>query len=268
MSGLDSWEDDPAAQDDRDLSRQTQQNLNLQGQGGHDRQGHTFVPAASSFQPGAQSFQPGAQTFQPGQPYQQHGYNQPQYNQYYNQQQSYGGYPQYGQGGYGQGSQGYGQPQASYNKTYGNQYGAYSQPQSSQPHAAQSKPTPVIAKRPVASQTPLNGDSTPTPPTVSAPAPATLPSDQAEAQAPLKAKVLSTKILTIGATTPVKKEPGSAEDGAKVAAVKAIEKTERQHRLSPAESILQRHPQANLVLPRQKREQHNGRQMLLLKNRR
>lgn len=101
MADLNSWEDDPAAQDDN-LSRQTQQ-LNLGG-GGQQQQGQ-----GGSFRPGAASFQPGAASFQPGQPY---GY-MPQYQppqQYYGGQgyyPQYGGppqvYGQYGQGGYGQG---------------------------------------------------------------------------------------------------------------------------------------------------------------------
>jgi peptide chain release factor subunit 3 len=97
MSDLNSWEDDPAAQDDN-LSRQAQQmNLNNNPQGG-----------APSFRPGANSFQPGAQSFQPGQNFQQYGggYDQSGYQQnFYNQQGTQGyGYPQYGgqQGGYQQ----------------------------------------------------------------------------------------------------------------------------------------------------------------------
>jgi peptide chain release factor subunit 3 len=53
MSDLDSWEDDPAAQEDN-LSKQAQlMNLN------HDPQRSSFRLTANSFQPGAQSFQPG-----------------------------------------------------------------------------------------------------------------------------------------------------------------------------------------------------------------
>src|ERR1700733_14746945 len=86
MSGLDSWEDDPAAQEEGNLQRQTQ-NLNLNDQ-------------PNTFRPGASSFQPGASTFQPGQQYQQYNsYNQQQYG--YGQQQGYGGYPKYGQQEFG-----------------------------------------------------------------------------------------------------------------------------------------------------------------------
>lgn len=116
MSNLDSWENDPSAQEE-DLSRQTQQiNLNRNPQQGG---------GAPSFRPGVNSFTPGAQSFQPGQAYQQNygqntGYEQPQYQTHQNQ--AYGGYPQYGQqqqynqyqqGGYG------GYNQGGYNQQYG-----------------------------------------------------------------------------------------------------------------------------------------------------
>lgn len=114
MSDLNSWEDDPAAQEDN-LSRQTQQmNLNA----GAQQQG--------GFRPGANTFTPGAASFQPGQPFQPYGgYDQSQFQQYGGYQQGgYGGYPQYGgaQAGYGQyGQQGYGAGygQGGYNQTYG-----------------------------------------------------------------------------------------------------------------------------------------------------
>lgn len=179
MSGLDSWEDDPTAQDD-DLSKRANQNLNLNS---------SQNTQTSQFTPNATTFQPGAQSFEPGQPYQQYGaYNQgPQYGQYYSQQQQYGGgYPQYGQQPYGQYNQGYGQ------HTYGGQQGGYAQqhgyqqqyqPQQSQQYKQpqQSQPfrtPPVIAKRPTgeaASSTPKpaisNGEAAPAP----APAPASAP---------------------------------------------------------------------------------------------
>ena len=100
MSDLNSWEDDPALQDEN-LSRQTQQ-MNLNN---NPQQGGSFRPAANSFQPGAPAFNP-AQNFQQyGGAYDQ----QAGYQNYYNQQggQAYGGYPQYGQqGGYNQFPQG------------------------------------------------------------------------------------------------------------------------------------------------------------------
>ncbi|KAL8654661.1 MAG: hypothetical protein Q9226_003345 [Calogaya cf. arnoldii] len=217
MSGLDSWEDDPAAQDE-DLSRRTQQNLHTNQQNG---QGIQFTPQARSFQPGAQSFQP-------GQPYQQ--YAQPQQPQHYqpysNQQQSYGAYPQYSQQSYGQYNQGYGQG-------YGQQpgYGQQSH-QPPPPQQQQQQPlrqTPIIAKRPTA------GDTT------ASPAPAAVPPQPAQrapgAAPPVKTLSIGaealppkTKTLSIGADVPgaTPKDPTpSAETGAKVAAAKAIEKTEK-----------------------------------------
>ncbi|MCJ1477824.1 translation termination factor GTPase eRF3 [Lambiella insularis] len=228
MSGLDSWEDDPAAQDEN-LFRQTQQNLNLNGQGSQSR----FTPGANSFQPGAQSFQPGAQSFQPGQQYQQYGaYNQPQYGQYYAQQPQYGGYPQYGQGnysqqGYGQQPQGYGQQSNNYSDVYVAQYGANDQQQGLQAQPPQQqRQTPIIAKRPTGNEESMTR----------VPAPEPSGTDIKEAPTPPKAKVLSigsdtttpkAKVLSIGATAPVKKQTGSAGDGAKVIAAKAIEKSEK-----------------------------------------
>ena len=111
MSDLNSWEDDPAAQDDN-LSRQAQQ-LNLNNN-----------PQQGSFRPGANSFQPGAQSFQPGQQFPQYGggYDQSGYQNYYNNQGGYGGSPQYGQQGYNQYSQGgynAGYNQGGYNQEYG-----------------------------------------------------------------------------------------------------------------------------------------------------
>ena len=109
MADLNSWEDDPAAQDDN-LSRRTQQQLNLNQQSQNPNpQAGAFRPGAQAFQPGAQAFQPGAQAFQPGQ-YGGGGYPT-QYQQYYNQPQGF--YPQYGaqggQPGFDQ-YQGYGAP--------------------------------------------------------------------------------------------------------------------------------------------------------------
>lgn len=162
MSGLDSWEDDPSAQDD-DLSKRTQQNLNLYS--AQPSQPTNFAPNATPFQPGAQSFEPGAA--QPYQPYV--GYNQgSQYGQYYGQQQPYsGGFPQHGQQSYGQYNQEYGQ------QAYGGQHGGYGQQQGYQQQhqpqqnyqskqtqqaqqAQQTQPfrtPPVIAKRPTATET-------------------------------------------------------------------------------------------------------------------
>lgn len=112
MSNLNSWEDDPAAQDEN-LAQQAQQ-MNL-----GNNQGQQSQPA---FRAGAASFQPGAAAFTPGQPY-GGGYGMPQYQQgYYGNQQGYysqyggqQGYQQYGQGGYGNV---YGQGQGQYNQGY------------------------------------------------------------------------------------------------------------------------------------------------------
>ncbi|KAL9611703.1 MAG: hypothetical protein Q9167_003665 [Letrouitia subvulpina] len=208
MSGLDSWEDDPSAQDE-DLSRRTQQNLHINQQNG---QGIQFSPNANTFQPGAQSFTP-------GQPYQQYGqYSQSQrHPQYYNQQQQYGGYPQY--------SQGYNQPPNNYTQGI-KQQGAYQQP-------AQQRQAPVtIAKRPAATDgsKPLSSTSTP----ASTPKPGEMKTKDppvvktlsigAETAVP-KPKVMSISANEPGA--PFKDNVPAPEDGAKVTATKAIEKAEK-----------------------------------------
>ena len=209
MSGLDSWEDDPAAQGEN-LSRQTQQNLNINDQAGRP----------TSFTPIANTFQPGAQSFQPGQPYQQYSnYSQNQnYGQFYNQQQQYGGaYPQYGQQSYNQYNQGHGQ-QWGFNQGYGGQ-------QQQQQKPPQQPKVPIIAKRPSAAD---SASST------AAPLSAALPEMPSESSGPPVVKTLSISAETPGATAPKPKvlsivvpTPASAEDGAKVAAAKAIEKTEK-----------------------------------------
>ncbi|KAL8708136.1 MAG: hypothetical protein Q9225_007647 [Loekoesia sp. 1 TL-2023] len=218
MSGLDSWEDDPAAQDE-DLTRKTQQNLHIHQQNG---QGIQYTPQARSFQPGAQSFQP-------GQPYQQYGqYQTPQqYDQYYNTQGSNASYPQYTQG-YGQYNQGYGQgygQQGNYGQQ-GYQYQQQSQ-QSQQP--PQPRKTPIIAKRPTNPDDAAPASAAQPPKPAPAAASASAPpvktlSIGAEAVAP-KAKTLSIGAEVPGATS--KEPPSSAEAGAKVTAAKAIEKTEK-----------------------------------------
>lgn len=103
MSNLNSWEDDPAAQDEH-LANQAQQ-MNL----GNNQ-------ARQQFSAGAASFSPGAAAFQPGQSY-GGGYGMPQYQQGYygGQQQQQGFYPQYGQ------QQGYNNQYAQ--GGYGNVYG-------------------------------------------------------------------------------------------------------------------------------------------------
>lgn len=110
MSNLNSWEDDPAAQDEN-LANQAQQ-MNL----GNNQ-------ARPQFSAGAATFSPGAAAFQPGQAY-GGGYGMPQYQQGYYGGQQQGFYPQYGQqqgyNQYGQGGYGnvYGQGQFN-NQGYG-----------------------------------------------------------------------------------------------------------------------------------------------------
>lgn len=104
MSHLNSWEDDPAAQDEN-LARQAQQ-LNMNPQGQPQQAGFRANAAAASFQPTANAFQPG-----------QFGGYQQQYQQYYQQ----GYYPQYGgqQAGFDQYAQGQSYQQAGYGQNYG-----------------------------------------------------------------------------------------------------------------------------------------------------
>lgn len=242
MSNLNSWEDDPAAQDENLAQQAQQMNLgNNQGQ--------------PSFRPGATTFTPGAASFQPGQPYGGYG-NMPQYQQgYYGGNQP--GFQQYGGQGYGNV---YGQGQ--YNQGYGNVYGqgqynqGYSktstaratwekqladlqpgqypnfqqgqQPQLQQQQQQAPKQTPTIAKRPTDAAASTN--NTPKV-TMAKEGGAKVLSIGGDAPKP-KAKVLS-----IGGTAPAKEEPKKEEtaeaqeeepkpaEGAKVTAAKAIEKT-------------------------------------------
>ena len=216
MSGLDSWEDDPAAQDDS-FSRQTQQNLNINSPAGR---GNSFTPGANTFTPGAQAFQPGQQQPQYG------GYNQaqqyPQYGGYNQQQQSGGQYSQYGQQGYGQYNQaGGGYGQQNFNQGYSSQQGY---PQQSQ----QPVKIPTIAKRPMgaeAGSTIVPPPSNPKSPASSGPPVVKTLSIGGETPAATAPKV---KVLSIGVPTPAapaSNKNASAEDGAKLAATKAIEKT-------------------------------------------
>ena len=233
MSGLDSWEDDPSAQDEN-LSRQAQGSLNLN----NGAQGYT--PRA-----GAPQFQPAAQSFQPGQPFQQYGS--------YNQQMGYQGDPnqaayyqaQYGYNQYHQQSQMYNQHPQAYQQqqSYETPHQRQQQQQQQQPPPqAQPKGVPVIAKRPQAGGVglPAEGGA----------------NGKSENAAPPKAKVLSigadtaatptpkAKVLTLGGTAPEEassakwdktkeaegdkksaKKDAAAEAGSKAIAAKAIEKT-------------------------------------------
>lgn len=106
MSNIqDSWEDDPAAQDEN-LARQAQQQMNIGGQ-----------QAQGGFRPGAAAFQPTAQTFQPGQAFGGGGYMQYQQPFYGGQ----GGCAPYGAQTYQYRQQGYGAVygQPGYNQGYG-----------------------------------------------------------------------------------------------------------------------------------------------------
>ncbi|KAF7511250.1 translation termination factor GTPase eRF3 [Endocarpon pusillum] len=229
MSGLESWEDDPSAQDEN-LSKQTRESLHLNGQ-------------ANTFRPGANSFQPGAASFQPGQQYQQYGgYNQ-QYG--YGQQPGYGGYPQYGQQGYNQYNQSQQQqqpqPQGGYNHNYGGQFGAYNQgPGSFQPQQQQRQAPISIAKRPIgdASQQPPAAPVQPAASTTSSGAPSTtqkakILSIGTETTQP-KAKVMSLDVPaapTPSSSTidsPTSKDAPAVDEGLKVTAAKAIEKTKEK----------------------------------------
>jgi peptide chain release factor subunit 3 len=225
----DSWEDDPAAQDEN-LARQAQQ-MNI---GAQQTQGG-FRVGAASFQPTAQTFQPGqAQGFGGG-----GGYGQYQQQQYYGGQgyyPQYGGQQAFGQYGQQQPQQGYGgvygQGQAGYNQQqqqYGQWQGYQQQPQQSQAQQQAPKPTPMIVKRPT--DTPAAGDAPK--PTVAKEGGAKVLSIGGDAPKP-KAKVLS-----IGAVAPAKEEPkkdeskkeeakkeGTVEAAAKVTAAKAIDKAD------------------------------------------
>lgn len=236
MSGHDSWEDEQDAQED--LSRRTEQNLNLNTQRG-------------SFQPGASYFQPGAQSFQPA--------GAPQLGSYQSQQE-YGGYPQYAQLGYSVHNHNLQQHQQhgafyqysahGYGSTYGTQpqYQVPSQnyqPQQTlriakRPSEAENSPTPAPAGTPVTTKT---LDSKPSGVKV-----LSIGSDS------LKSKIeppRHTKMLSIGGETkiaPATKsstmdniDPQIPDAGAKVAAVKAIEKTgeiqtEASRKTSPSPS--------------------------------
>ncbi|KAJ6782025.1 hypothetical protein PWT90_06088 [Aphanocladium album] len=254
MSNLNSWEDDPSAQDEN-LSRQAQQQLNMNA---NQQQQGGFRPGISSFQPGASSFQPGAQSFTPNQQY-GGGYGQ----QYGGQQQYYqqGYYPQYGQGQGGQFSQYNQQQQQGYGGNFsqgynqGQGYPQYGQQQQQQPQApkapaaqasaASSAPKPVASKQGGTKVLSIGGE-------------------------PAKPKVA--KVLSIGGSaTPAKAEAKTEnksetkpeptdkpEAGQKTTAAKAIEKTGEKTtassgRTSPTPSSGRSSPSGE-----QKKAQHNA----------
>ncbi|KAF2227518.1 P-loop containing nucleoside triphosphate hydrolase protein [Elsinoe ampelina] len=225
MSDLNSWEDSPDAQDDN-LSRQTQQRLNM------GQQQQNFTPGANSFTPGANTFQPGQQYQQYG-GYGQQGYGQGGYGQYqgygqgqqgygqYQQQQQYGQYNQYNQQGYGQ--QGYGQQ-------YNQQYGGYGQQHNQQqPQQQQQRTVPQVAKRgealPSGSSPKIGSDSAPKAKTLSLSAEDTgaakpktlsLSAEDTGKAGPKVEKTGGTKVLSIG--TPAEASPPSKKEAAKEAA--------------------------------------------------
>ncbi|KAH7319706.1 P-loop containing nucleoside triphosphate hydrolase protein [Stachybotrys elegans] len=226
MSHLNSWEDDPSAQDEN-LSRQAQQQLNMnpaQGRG--------------NFRPNVASFQPTAQTFQPGQGFGGGGYNpQFQQQQYYQQgyYQQYGG--QQGQQGYDQYNQTYGGGFAQgYNQGYGGGYPQYGQQQAQ--NAQQAPPAQPAQKQP-AQAAPA---AAPAAPAAAGPQPVATKeggtkvlSIGGDAAAPKpKAKVLSLSAAVTGAATKEKEEAkadakpeptSTPEAGQKATATKAIAKT-------------------------------------------
>ena len=204
MSGLESWEDDSAAQDDN-LSHQTQ-NMNIQANG-----------RGSALAPDAQPFQPRAQSFDPEQLYRQYGgYQQGFHGQYYKQQPELnGGHAQHIQQNYGHYDQGYGQQQF-HNSSFAPQ-------QQQQPQQQQ---IPIIAKRPLATDPkPAATASAPKPAPASGPPPTKTLSVGAE---PPGAAAPKTKILSVGTSvsTPTAVRSISAEDGALNNAAKAIEKSQ------------------------------------------
>ncbi|KAH7019352.1 putative translation release factor erf3 [Ilyonectria destructans] len=213
MSDLNSWEDDPSAQDEN-LARQAQQQLNV-------NPGNP-APAQGSFRPSVASFQPGAATFQPGQQY--GGYAQ-QYQQQPYYQQGY--YPQYGaQQGFNQQQQQQFNNNQGYSGGYNQGYGMMFAPNSSggyPQYGAQGQQQPAQAQpaAPTIAQRPTDAPAAPAAPKVlSISADGTVPKP--------KAKVLSLSGASAPAKEkePVKVEPtDKPEAGQKAAATKAIEKT-------------------------------------------
>ncbi|KAK1764561.1 P-loop containing nucleoside triphosphate hydrolase protein [Phialemonium atrogriseum] len=231
MSNLNSWEDDPAAQEEN-LAQRTQQ-MNI---GNNQYPQGSFRPAAASFQPAAQTFQPGqvyggnnqhaqggfqpsAASFQPTahnfRPAQAYGGNFVPQNNY--------GYPQYGGGQpavYGQGGNQHGQYQG-YQQSQGQQFqpqGQQFQPQLQRhPQHQQQFPAAAAAAPPVS--------------VVSPPGPSNAPSDSTTKPVSLpKAKVLS-----IGISAPPKEEnkgekkqevSAKVEAAAQVLAAKAVKKSD------------------------------------------
>ncbi|KAF4122699.1 peptide chain release factor subunit 3 [Geosmithia morbida] len=242
MSNLNSWEDDPSAQQDENLARQAQQQLNVNPAAQAQQGGFRPGGGIPSFVPGAQSFQPGAQSFQPGQAY--GGGFVPQYQQQQQQQQQQhyqqGYYPQYGaQQGYNNQYAQYG----GYNQGYGGGYPQYGQQQQQQ--------QPVPQQQPAAAAAPAAAPSAPKAQTTGGTKVLSIGSDgSASKPTTTTTKEGGTKVLSIGGDTPgpkakvktlsiggatpapaaskeeAKPEPTNApEAGQKTTAAKAIKKT-------------------------------------------
>ena len=265
MSHLNSWEDDPSAQDEN-LARQAQQ-MNLGGgRGGaapRGGRGGGFHAAASTFTPGAATFNPG-QPYGSGfvpqyQPQQQQQQQQQYYNQNnqnysgYQQQQPQQGFDQYANQGYGNV---YGGNQGGYNNNfrsnyqqqqqYGNQRGGFNSNTRGGASAAGAAPAAAAAPGAISSTTPaastasignkvlsIGGDAKPKVLTIGGD------------EKPKVAKVLSIGGPAPAAAAAAKKEEAKKEDiaaaavagtaagsgavaaeaGAKATAAKAIEKT-------------------------------------------
>ena len=238
MSGFNSWEDDPAAQDenqdgnqdenqDENLAQRTQQNLNIDQRNGPGR-----------FNANANTFQPGANSFQPGQPYQQYGAQQygaqqygaqqygaqqyrgnNQFSQY--QQHQYGGaYLQNGQQTSPQFAQAYNQQPPNYNQ-------GYTPPiQQASARAVQiaKRPSPAdpsSAAHPQPASQPASAAAQPKPKDSTGPPTLSIGGDTPGATAP-KSKVFS---IEVPQTTSSTAKEAPADSGSKAAAHKAIEKT-------------------------------------------
>ncbi|TQS35962.1 hypothetical protein Golomagni_03601 [Golovinomyces magnicellulatus] len=225
MSELNSWEDDPAAQDDN-ISRQTQQlNLNnqLRTSTGRLRQG------AVPLQPDSQPFQP-AQNFQP--------YNVDSYQNYHGQYagQSFNGYaPQYApQNSYNQYPQGGFVP--GYNPIYGQPYLSYNQQQQAAPTQQVTPTVPTIAKRSTTNSSTSTDLNKPVTTKEKAPKVLNISGDPPNQ----KAKIISIGLAPTAGTRKDNNVPTdstiSQESGSKLAAAKAIEKTAESGKTSPAPS--------------------------------
>ncbi|KAI5299183.1 translation termination factor GTPase eRF3, partial [Ascosphaera pollenicola] len=250
MSGFESWEDDPAAQDEN-LSRQTQQSLNLNN------------AQAPSFTPGAAAFTPGAPAFTPGQQYGGYGYQQyPQYQQGYYQQPAYG---QYNQQYYNQYQNQYTAPQQGYQQGYQQpQQTPAAQQQQWRPQsiaknpaagaAAAASPAPAAAAAPAAVKQQIQKAASPKVISLGSSKVAPTPSASSSKAAPSSPKVNAvspkaggTKVLSIGGDVGAassaaakvaenKASAASTDSGSKVIAKQAIDKTEKTSKKASGKS--------------------------------